>query len=124
MRFIHYDKSTLRFIGFYNDEVHRKVPTPADEITLEGIEGKGQKTHYDPKTKRFFELDQDVKERASEEMVGWLEDELKSTDKYLLSDYPISAHNLASIKEYRSGLRDDLKGKNTPHLWRKPVRPF
>ena len=124
MRFIHYNEETLEFIGFYNDEVHRRIPKPADEITLEAMGFKGQCTHYNPRTKVFFEYKKDVQERAAREMVRWLEDELKGTDKYLLSDYPISDHNLASIKEYRGGLRDDLKGKDTPHLWRKPVRPF
>lgn len=31
---------------------------------------------------------------------------LKATDKYLLSDYPISESNLLLIKEYRQQLRD------------------
>ena len=31
---------------------------------------------------------------------------LKATDKYLLSDYPISESNLILIKEYRQALRD------------------
>lgn len=31
---------------------------------------------------------------------------LAATDKYLLSDYPISAENLAAIKIYRQALRD------------------
>ena len=38
---------------------------------------------------------------------------LKATDKYLLSDYPISESNLLLIKEYRQQLRDYM---NLPEI--------
>ena len=39
---------------------------------------------------------------------------LAATDKYLLSDYPISAENLAAIKIYRQALRDLPAQEGTP----------
>ena len=124
MRFVHYNPKTYEFIGFYNDEVHRKIPQPADKITLEAMGGKSQETHYNPKTKTFFVLEEDMLEREAGEKTQWRDNELRDTDRFMLSDYPISASNLSNIKEYRQELRDYPKNRSTPHLWRKPVRPF
>ena len=51
---------------------------------------------------------------------------LKDTDKYLLSDYPITPENLTLIKNYRQTLRDYMStiNENTEDIPEFPKIPF
>jgi len=61
-------------------------------------------------------------EQKAEQERQWRDSELKSTDVYLLEDFPISPENKALILTYRQELRDYPQVVGFPNIER-PVRP-
>lgn len=48
---------------------------------------------------------------------------LKDTDKYLISDYPISPEDIEAVKAYRQALRDITEQSGFPKNVQWPVEP-
>ena len=115
MRYIHYDENTGRVLGFYNDKIHKNIPTPSDEITLEKMRTQ-QFEFYDKDTKEFYEDTKDTLKHKSVAFKNTVKSELARTDKYMLSDFPITETEKAGVIEYRQSLRQATSLEELPAL--------
>lgn len=115
MRYIHYDENTGRVLGYYNDKIHKNIPTPSDEITLEKM--RTQKfAFYDKHTKEFFERPEDTLKHKVESFKRTVKRELEKTDKYMISDFPITETEKAAVIQYRHNLRQATSMEELPAL--------
>lgn len=114
-RYVSYNKDTFEFVGFYNDELHKVIPEPNSEIETTGhVERKGSHTHYNPATNVFYTPKEVSDKLEREQNISWRNSQLMQTDKYMISDYPISPVDKQTVIAYRQALRD------YPETWIRP----
>ena len=114
-RYVSYDEDTFEFVGFYNDELHSVIPKPCKEIEVTGhVQRKGKNTHYNPDTDVFYTPDDVLVAKEEADNRDWRDGQLRQTDKYMVSDWPISPVDKQAVIQYRQELRD------YPETWIRP----
>lgn len=69
------------------------------------------------------EVPEPTPEELSKELRSKRDKLLRDTDKYLISDYPISPEDLEAVKVYRQALRDIPEQSGFPKNVQWPVEP-
>jgi len=116
-KYVAYNPSTFKFMGFFN-EGRKDLPTTVAEVSRETfLEDKGQHTHYNPEIGSYYTPEEDVIARQIESDKIWRDYELRSSDLFMIEDYPITAQEKVEIKQYRQALRD------FPQTRVKPTKP-
>lgn len=117
-KFMYMQISNGEILGYFDADINPDIPDGCLRITRAQWQANLDMgaTHYIDGTPRVMARDSDI---ALEPIIfrKWRDLELSNTDRYLLSDYPISPEDKAEILTYRQALRD------CPISGVKPVKP-
>ena len=99
------------FLIFYHSDVDNAIPSGAIEISqqewLSALDMSAN--HFDILSRTFSQVDARTDSEKAADQRAWFEKELKRTDKYMMSDYPMSQEEREEMISYRQGLREGLK---------------
>ena len=91
MKYAHIAESTNELLGWYDIDIHDKIPTPTIEVTEEqwqiALEYSHNKVNNDGSTELFdFRTPQEVKEEDKAKQISEAKEYLASTDFYFTVD--------------------------------------
>ena len=105
-KYVAYDPNTHEFLGFYN-EGRKDMPTTVAEIDADTcVEQIGQNNKYNPETKLFYTDQAEINERNTSRQIRIRDAKLNQSDKYMLSDFPITGPQKIEMRQYRQALRN------------------
>lgn len=114
--YLHYDKTTTDFIGWYVDAIHSVIPQPNIEVTREEYELYSKLMYENQKKLNVFNgrviTSQYVPEITWDDIRMTRDEKIDSTDWTQLPD--VEESKRTSYAMYRQALRDIPQKYNTP----------
>jgi hypothetical protein len=125
MKYAHYDKTTRQILGWYDDGIHKEIPTPnlkvEEEVWQNAIDNNHNKINEDGTTELFdFRTQEEIDAEALATFKTAVQTAIDKTDSVALRCWKAGVEFPTEWKEYTVALRTLLASTVVVEL---PVMP-
>ena len=136
MKYVHYDKQTGEISGYYDSKIHKNIPNPSLEISLEEWRSciNEQNLYIDLDTLNFFKKENKLSDNENRKYARQLRDSVRNqadklyTPTYTINDELLTSSQRKQLEEYCLELATWPKQRGWPNIdfptppeWLEPI---